>query len=92
VKPHPFFEREGDDIICKVPISFPLAALGGEIEVPTFEGKANLKIPPGTQSGKLFKLKGKGIPKLRGHGRGDEIVEVAVEIPMKLNARQERTP
>ncbi len=88
VKPHPIFEREGDDIICRVPISFPMASLGGEILVPTLEGKAVLKIPPGTQSSKLFKLRGKGIPRLRGHGRGDEIVEVVVEIPMKLNIRQ----
>jgi len=88
VKPHPIFEREGDNILCRVPISFPMAALGGEIEVPTLEGKSILKIPPGTQSGMVFKLKGKGIPRLRGHGRGDEIVEVVVEIPTKLNARQ----
>jgi molecular chaperone DnaJ len=88
VRPHPIFEREGDDILCKVPISLPMAALGTETDVPTLNGKATLKIPPGTQSGKLFKLKGKGMPRLRGHGRGDEIVEIIVETPTKLNARQ----
>ncbi|MEK6692689.1 MAG: molecular chaperone DnaJ [Nitrospirota bacterium] len=88
VRPHPIFEREGDDILCRVSISFPMAALGGDIEVPTLDGKANLRIPSGTQSGKLFKLKEKGIPRLRGYGRGDEIVAVVVEVPTKLNARQ----
>lgn len=88
VRPHPIFERKGDDILCRVPINFPMAALGGEIEVPTLEGTASLKIPSGTQSGKFFKLKGKGIPRLRGHSRGDEIVVVVVETPTKLNARQ----
>lgn len=88
VIPHPIFEREGDDVICRIPISFSMAALGGEIKVSTLEGKSVLKIPSGTQSGKLFKLKGKGIPRLRGHGRGDEIVEVVVAVPDKLNARQ----
>lgn len=88
VKPHPIFERDRDDILCRVPISFPMAALGTEIEVPTLEGKATLRIPPGTQSGRLFKLRGKGMPSLRVHGRGDEIVEVIVETPTKLNARQ----
>lgn len=88
VRPHPIFEREGDDILCRVPISFPMAALGGEIEVPTLEGKSILKIPAGTQSGKLFKLRGKGIPRLRGQGRGDEIIEVFIETPTKLNTRQ----
>lgn len=88
VRPHPVFEREGDDIICKASINFPMAALGGEIEVPTLEGKTNLRIPSGTQSGKLFRLRGKGIQRLRGHGKGDEIVRVVVEIPTKLNIRQ----
>lgn len=88
VRDHPIFRREGQDIICEFPISFAQAALGCELEVPTLEGKVNLKIPAGTQSGKLFKLAGKGIPSLHGYGRGDELVMVRVETPTKLTARQ----
>ena len=88
VKPHPFFKRDGVDVICEVPISFTQAALGVEVEVPTLEGKLAVNIPAGTQPGHLLRLRGKGIPDLRGYGRGDQIVEVAVEIPTKLSARQ----
>jgi len=88
VKKHPIFERDGQDVICEVPISFAQAALGCELEVPTLEGRVNLKVPTGTQSGKVFKLSGKGIVALQGYGRGDQLVVLRVEVPTKLNARQ----
>ncbi|GBD38037.1 Chaperone protein DnaJ [bacterium HR37] len=88
VKEHPFFRREGRDIYCEVPISFVQAALGTEIEIPTLEGKTTLKIPPGTQPGQIFKLKGKGIVGLNGRGRGDLYVRVQVEVPVKLSPKQ----
>ena len=88
VDEHPLFVRQENDILCDVPISFPQAALGAEVEVPTLDGKVPLKIPAGTQSGGVFRLKGKGAPDLRGRGRGDQLVRVSVEIPRKLNARQ----
>jgi molecular chaperone DnaJ len=88
VKEHPIFTRDGDDIWCEVPISFVTAALGGEIEVPTLVDKAKLKIPSGTQTGKVFRLKAKGIASLKGYGMGDEMVRVAVETPTKLSAKQ----
>ena len=89
VEEHDFFVRSGDDIICRVPISFVNAALGGTIEVPTLQGKEKLKIPRGTQNGKTFRLKGKGISHIRGFGSGDQIIEVFVQIPTALNKRQE---
>lgn len=88
VKSHPFFKRDGVDVICEVPISFTQAALGTEIEVPTLEGKLSVTVPAGTQPGHTVRLRGKGIPDVRGYGRGDQIVEVSVEIPKKLSARQ----
>lgn len=88
VKDHPVFVREGNDVVCEVPISFPQAALGCEIEVPTLDGKVSMKIPEGTQSGKNFRLKGKGIPVLQGYGRGDQLVLINVETPSNLNKRQ----
>ncbi|MFN8544321.1 MAG: molecular chaperone DnaJ [Candidatus Binatia bacterium] len=88
VQEHPLFVREGADIICDVPVSFAQVALGAEIEVPTLEGASKVKIPAGTQSGQVFRLKGKGIPDLGGYGRGDEIIRVMVETPRKLSARQ----
>lgn len=88
VKPHPVFVREADDIICEVPVSFVQAALGAEVEVPTLEGKASLKVPEGTQPGTLFRLRGKGIPHLNGYGRGDQHVRVKVVVPTKLTERQ----
>lgn len=90
IKEHPVFQRDEDDLHCEVPISFPLAALGGEIPVPTLEGKANLKIPAGTQSGQIFKLRGKGIANLEGRGRGDLLARVMVEVPTRLNSEQRR--
>lgn len=89
VEPHDFFSREGDDVICQIPISFTQAALGTEIEVPTLNGAKNLKIPKGTESGEIFRIKGEGFPRIRGYGRGDEIVQVMVRTPKNLTKRQE---
>jgi molecular chaperone DnaJ len=88
VKDHPFFEREGNDLHCVVPISFTQAALGSEIKVPTLESEHILKVPEGTQSGAVLKIRGRGVPVLNGHGRGDLFVEVRVQTPTKLNKRQ----
>ncbi|MFN3477360.1 MAG: DnaJ C-terminal domain-containing protein, partial [Candidatus Methylomirabilales bacterium] len=88
IKEHPLFERRGDDLFCEVPISFVQAALGAEIRVPTLEGMTKLKIPPGTQSGSEFRISGKGFPNLRGHGRGDLVVRVFVEVPTSLTLKQ----
>jgi molecular chaperone DnaJ len=85
---HPLFQREENDVICDMPVSFPHAALGADIEVPTLEGKARLRVPPGTQSGTKFRMRGKGIVDLRGYGRGDHVVRIVVETPRKLTARQ----
>ncbi|CAM5793782.1 MULTISPECIES: molecular chaperone DnaJ [Brevibacillus] len=88
VKAHEFFEREGNDIYCEVPITFAQAALGDEIEVPTVDGRVKLKIPAGTQSETFFRLRGKGVPFLRGNGRGDQHVKARVVTPKKLTDRQ----
>ncbi|WP_395405016.1 molecular chaperone DnaJ [Pseudoduganella sp. UC29_106] len=88
IKPHPVFQREGDDLHCEMPISFAKAALGGEIEVPTLDGKVSFTVPEGTQSGKTFRLKGKGIKGVRSGYPGDLFCHVAVETPVKLNDRQ----
>ena len=89
VKPHEFFQRDGADLFCRVPISMVTAALGGEIEVPTIEGdKATLEIPAGTQTGKQFRLKGLGMPMMNSGRRGDMHVQVTVETPVNLTARQ----
>ena len=88
VKAHELFERDGDDIHCEVPIRFVQAALGSEIEVPTLLGKAQIKIPAGTQSGTTFRLKGKGVRNVHGNGSGDLHVRLVVEIPSRLNAAQ----
>lgn len=88
VKEHPIFVREDTEVLCEVPISFTQAALGAHIEVPTLDGKVKMKIPPGTQSGKVFRLKGKGIPRLQGTGRGDQHVRVAIETPTELTREQ----
>ncbi len=85
---HPIFEREGPDLHCEVPIPFTQAALGGQIDVPTLEGKVNLRIPEGTQSGKVLRLRGKGLPSLHGGQRGDQFVRIFVEVPTKLSSRQ----
>ncbi len=88
VKPHEIFQRDGDDLVCEVPISFVQAALGSEIEVPTLAGKAHIKIPPGTQTGTVFRLKGKGVSNVQGYGVGDLHVRVHVEVPAHLNSAQ----
>jgi molecular chaperone DnaJ len=88
VREHPLFKRQDNMVICDIPISFAHAALGTEIEVPTLEGKIKLKVPPGTQSGNAFRLRGKGVPDLHGGGRGDQLVRVMVETPRKLTPRQ----
>jgi molecular chaperone DnaJ len=88
VKPHKFFERDGDDLHCMVPISFPQAALGTELEIQTLDGPATIKVPEGTQSGKEIKLRGQGVPHLNEHGKGDLIVEIRVSTPTKLSKSQ----
>jgi len=88
VEPDPFFERVGNDILCQVPISFSQAALGAKIEVPTLNGSEKISIPPGTQTGQVFTIKGEGIPYLHGRGRGDELVQVVVKTPTTLSRRQ----
>ncbi len=88
VKEHPFFEREGNDLHCLIPISYTQAALGAEISVPTLEGEHVLKVPDGTQSGTTLRIRSKGVPVLNGHGKGDLFVEVRVQTPSKLNKRQ----
>ncbi len=89
VRPHGFFERHNDDVHCTVPITFSQAALGTELEVPTLRGRARVKVPPGTQSGQVFRLRRQGVPNVHGHGQGDQIVRVVVETPRRLTDRQE---
>ncbi len=89
VREHPFFVRDGDNLICRLPISFTQAALGAQVEVPTLTGTTPLKIPPGTQHGDTFRLAGQGLPNLQSGRRGDEIVQVIVEIPRKLTREQQ---
>ncbi|MDX1513109.1 MAG: molecular chaperone DnaJ [Gammaproteobacteria bacterium] len=88
VREHPIFVRDGVNLFCDVPISFTTAALGGELEVPTLNGRVSLKIPPGTQTGKLFRLRGKGVKSVRGGGTGDLLCRVATETPVNLNSKQ----
>lgn len=90
VKEHKVFQREEDDLYCEVPISFGLAALGGEVEVPTLDGKAHVKVPPGTQSGQMFRLRGKGVLNVNGRDRGDLLARLVVEVPSRLNAEQRK--
>jgi molecular chaperone DnaJ len=89
IKPHPIFDRRGDDLYCQIPISFTQAALGDEIEVPTLERKKILlKVPAGTESGKIFRISGKGIPHFSGQGRGNLYVELKLKTPKKLTQKQ----
>jgi len=88
VREHPLFVREGHDVVCEVPLSFTQAALGGEVDVPTLGGPAKVKIPAGTQSGQIFRLKGQGVAEINGYGRGDQIVRIIVETPRRLSPRQ----
>ncbi len=88
VRPHPLFQRRNFDVVCEIPITFVQAALGAELEVPTLDGRVKYTIPEGTQSGTVFRLKNKGIPYLRGSGRGDQYVKVYIDVPKKLNEKQ----
>lgn len=88
VVPHPFFRRKGTDLLCEVPISFIQATLGAEIEVPTIYGRVFIKIPSGTPSGRVFHLKGKGVPRLGGYGKGDQFITVYIDVPKKLTRQQ----
>jgi len=88
VRPHELFRREGTSVLCEVPITFPQAVLGAELEIPTIDGKVKYTLPEGTQSGTTFRLKGKGIPALNGHGRGDQYVTVYIETPRNLTREQ----
>jgi molecular chaperone DnaJ len=90
IEPHEFFVREGNDILCELGINFAQAALGGTVEVPTLDGKTTLKISPGTQNGKVFHLKGKGVPRVDGKGRGDQLVQMQVVTPQSLDEKQKK--
>ena len=88
VKAHEIFQREGDDLLCEIPVSFVQASLGADIEVPTLSGKTEIKIPAGTQPGTMFRLKGKGIKNVQGHGHGDLHIRINVEVPTHLSGAQ----
>ena len=90
VKEHPDFKRRGNDLLLQLNISFVQAALGAEVKINTFDGVAKLKIPEGTQPDTVFRLKGKGVPRLRGFGRGDLLVKVKIEVPRRLSLRQKK--
>jgi molecular chaperone DnaJ len=90
VKPHPVFSRHQNDLVCQVPISFTQAALGATVEVPTLKAPDKLEIPAGSQHGEVFKLKGKGLPDVRSHRMGDELVQILIEVPRKLTEKQKQ--
>jgi molecular chaperone DnaJ len=90
IKEHKIFQRDDDNLYCEVPIPFSIAALGGQVDVPTLQGKAHLKVPAGTQSGQMFKVRGKGIINVNGRDRGDLLARLIVEVPSRLNAEQRR--
>ncbi len=90
ILPHPTFQRHGNDIVTEANISLSKAVLGGDIIVPTLNGKVDMKIPAGTQAASIFRLKGKGMPDIHGRGVGDELVRVNVEIPTRLGSEQRR--
>ncbi|WP_261458547.1 molecular chaperone DnaJ [Serratia fonticola] len=90
VSAHPIFEREGNNLYCEVPINFAMAALGGEIEVPTLDGRVKLKVPAETQTGKLFRMRGRGVKSVRGGSQGDLLCRVVVETPVSLNEKQKQ--
>jgi molecular chaperone DnaJ len=88
VQPHDIFSRKGNDILCDIPVSFVTATLGGKVEVPTLKGTTVIKVPAGTQQDKAFRLKGLGVPSLKGQQTGDQIMKVKIQIPTKLTAAQ----
>ncbi|MGC8778385.1 MAG: DnaJ C-terminal domain-containing protein, partial [Candidatus Caldatribacteriaceae bacterium] len=90
VKPHPFFKREGDNIVLEVPLTVAEAALGTEIEIPTLTGRIKMRVPPETQNGTTFRLRGLGFPKLKGEGRGDQLVKVQIVIPRGLTEKEKK--
>jgi len=90
VRRHDLFERRGDDLLCEVPVPFETVALGGEIQIPTIDGYAKLKVAPGTQTGKVYRLRGKGIPNVEGYDRGDLHVRIVAEVPVKLGGKQKK--
>jgi len=90
VKKHPIFKRDENNVLCEVPISFVQAALGDEVSVPTLHGKIDMKIPAGTQPGKIFRIRDKGISDVRGRGKGDQLVKVTIEVPTKLTSQQKK--
>jgi molecular chaperone DnaJ len=87
-KEHKMFQRNGADVLCELPFTFAQLALGDEVEVPTLRGRATMTLPPGTASGKVFRMRKQGVPQVEGHGRGDQLVRVFVEVPTKLDSRQ----
>jgi molecular chaperone DnaJ len=88
IKPHDFLQRDGNDLIAVVPISFTQAVLGTTVDVPSLNGTQGLKIPPGTQYGSVFRIKGQGLPNIRTRRTGDQLVQITIETPVKLNAKQ----
>jgi molecular chaperone DnaJ len=89
IQKHPLFEREGQHLICRMPIAYSQAALGATLEVPTLNGPGEVKVPPGTQSGDVFRLKGQGMPDPRMSGLGDLLVQVNIEVPKKISAEEQ---
>jgi molecular chaperone DnaJ len=90
VKAHPIFSRHNNDLVCQIPVSFTQAALGAKLDVPTLKGAEQMDLPPGTQHGEVFKLKGKGLPDLRSTRNGDELVQILIEVPRKLTEKQKQ--
>jgi molecular chaperone DnaJ len=90
VREHGIFKRHGDDLLCELPVPFDIAVLGGEVQVPTIDGYAKLKLAPGTETGKVFRLRGKGVPNIDGYRQGDLHVQIIVEVPTKLTMRQRK--
>jgi len=90
IKEHPIFSRHNNDLVCQIPVSFTEAALGGTIDVPTLKSTEKMDIPAGSQHGEVFKLKGKGLPDIRSHRTGDELVQILIEVPKKLNEKQKQ--
>ena len=90
IRPHPIFTREGQDVYVDIPISFTQAALGDTLQVPTIDGRVECKVPEGTQTGTVFRMKGKGIQNVNGRGRGDQYVRVSIEVPRNLSEKQKK--